>query len=180
MGKSRRTKNEELALEEKFENFFKENYNRFYYYALRFIRDTEICRDIVSDSFQYMWERRHNFVFETARSYMYSHVHHLCIDYLRKENVKERNADKYLTFILGQSQEELQEREERIKKIMDIIKALPLTTRRVMELYYFERKKYKEVAFILGLSESGVRKHVMKGLSKIRECFSINYKKGRY
>lgn len=109
MGRPRRTKNEELALEENFKNFFKENYNRFYYYALRFIRDTEICRDIVSDSFQYMWERRDNIVLETARSYMYSHVHHLCIDYLRKEKMKENNADKYLTFILGQSQEELQE-----------------------------------------------------------------------
>ena len=166
MGRPRRTKNEELALEENFKNFFKENYNRFYYYALRFIRDTEICRDIVSDSFHYMWERRDNIVFETARSYMYSHVHHLCIDYLRKEKMKENNADKYLTFILGQSQEELQEQEERIEKIM--------------ELCYFERKKYKEAALILELSESGVRKHIMKGLGKIREEFSVNYKKGRY
>lgn len=180
MGRPRRTKNEELTLEENFKNFFKENYNRFYYYALRFIRDTEICRDIVSDSFQYMWERRDNIVFETARSYMYSHVHHLCIDYLRKEKMKENNADKYLTFILGQSQEELQEQEERIEKIMDIIKALPPTTQKVMELCYFERKKYKEAALILELSESGVRKHIMKGLSKIREEFSVNYKKGRY
>lgn len=180
MGKPRRTKNEELALEENFENFFKENYNRFYYYALRFLRDTEISRDIVSDSFQYMWERRDNIVFETARSYMYSHVHHLCIDYLRKEKMKENNADKYLTFILGQSQEELQEQEERVEKIMGIIKALPPTTQKVMELCYFERKKYKEAALILELSESGVRKHIMKGLSKIRESFSVNYKKGRY
>lgn len=31
---------------------------------------------------------------------------------------------------------------------------------------------------MIGLSESGVRKHIMKGLNTIRSYFSIKYKKG--
>lgn len=48
--------NKEL-LEKEFEEFFQANYSRFYYYALRYIPDSETCKDLVGDSFQFMWER---------------------------------------------------------------------------------------------------------------------------
>lgn len=70
------------------------------------------------------------------------------------------------------------ESEARIVTIMRLIEEMPSLTRTVMEQCYVYKKMYREVAQLTGLSESGVRKHVMKGLNIIREHFSVKYKKG--
>jgi len=40
------------------------------------------------------------------------------------------------------------------------------------------KKSYKEVAAVLDISTSGVRKYIMKRLAIIRKDFDVNYKKG--
>ena len=87
------------ALKNEFEQFFKENYSRLYYYALRYIPDSEICKDLVSDSFHFMWERIETFRVDTALTYMYTHVQHLCIDYIRRSEMKEANVPSYLSML---------------------------------------------------------------------------------
>jgi len=166
------------ALKSDFERFFKENYSRLYYYALRFIPDAEICKDLVSDSFRFMWERIDTFRADTALTYMYTHVQHLCIDYIRRSEMKEANMPSYLSMLREWNASDWQESEERIKVIIRLIEGMPPSTRQVMEQCYLYRKKYREVAEMTGLSESGVRKQVMKGLDIIRSYFSVKYKKG--
>ena len=177
-GKTARTGS--VFLEREFATFFKENCSRLYYYALHFIPDPEVCKDIVSDSFHFMWERIADFKKETALTYMYTHVCHLCIDHIRKAKIRKNHIHSYLSLIQEQNSDAHQESEERIKMIMAIIDKLPPLTQQVMELCYIEKKRYRETAEILGLSESGVRKHIMKGLDTIRKHFSVRYKKGGY
>lgn len=166
------------TLKKEFELFFKENYSRLYYYALRYIPDSEVCKDLVSDSFHYMWERIDTFRADTALTYMYTHVQRLCIDYIRRSDMKEANIPSYLAMLQEWNAPQQKESEERIRIIMRLIEEMPSTTRLVMEQCYLYKKKYKEVAEMCGLSESGVRKHIMKGLDIIRSFFSVKYKKG--
>ncbi len=39
-----------------FEQLYKENYTRLYYYAFRFVTDEEVCKDIVNDVFEKAWQ----------------------------------------------------------------------------------------------------------------------------
>lgn len=169
---------EEDILRKNFEIFFRENYARFYYYALRFIPEEEACKDLVSDTFSFMWERIENMQMDTALTYMYTHLQRLCIDYLRKRERTENNKQSYLSEVRNWNGAEEREKEERIKTIMRLIEQMPPQTRSIMEQCYLEKKTYREVALLAGLTESGVRKHIMKGLNTIREYFSVNYKKG--
>lgn len=171
-------KREEDILRKNFEKFFRENYARFYYYALRFIPEEETCKDLVSDTFSFMWERIENMQMDTALTYMYTHLQRLCIDYLRKRERTENNKQSYLSEVRNWNGTEDREKEERIKTIMRLIEQMPPQTRSIMEQCYLEKKTYREVASLTGLTESGVRKHIMKGLNTIREYFSVNYKKG--
>lgn len=166
------------TLKKEYEDFFRKNYSRLYYYALHFIPNSEICKDIVSDSFYYLWERIDTFRTETALRYMYTHVHHLCIDHIRHAKMKEANTDSYLAMLQKWNTQDWEESEERIRIIMRLIEEMPPATRQVMEQCYIHKKKYRHVAQMTGLSESGVRKHIMKGLNTIRSYFSIKYKKG--
>ena len=171
-------KRDEDILRKNFENFFRENYARFYYYALRFIPEEETCKDLVSDTFSFMWERIENMQMDTALTYMYTHLQRLCIDYLRKQERTENNKQSYLSEVRNWNGAEERKKEERIKTIMRLIEQMPPQTRSIMEQCYLEKKTDREVALLPGLTESGVRKHIMKGLNTIREYFSVNYKKG--
>lgn len=165
-------------LHKEFEKFYKENFSRFYYYALSLIPQEEICKDVVSDSFHYLWERIDSFQPQTARTYMYTHVHHLCIDHLRHAQIEEKHAESYLNMLLEWNDEEHQESEERIAIIIKMIDEMQEPTHTIMEQCYLYKKKYREVSVMVGLSESGVRKHIMKGLEIIRAFFNVKYKKG--
>ncbi len=166
------------TLKREFELFFKEQYSRLYYYALRYVPDEEVCKDLVSESFRFLWEHIDTFCAETALTYMYTHVYHLCIDHLRHAEVVETNMPSYLSTLRDWHTNNHRESDKRIRIIMKLIEQMPPTTRLVMEECYFNEKKYREVAEMTGLSESGIRKHIMKGLDIIRSHFSVKYKKG--
>ena len=166
------------SLAKEFERFFVEHYSRFYYYALSLIPDEEVCKDIVYDSFHYMWENIETFRMSTAVTYMYTHVQRLCIDHIRRDRIKENHKDNYPKMLREWNDAEHKESERRIAIIMRLIAEMPALTRTVMEECYLYKRRYREVAELTGLSESGVRKHVMKGLDIIRKYFSVKYKKG--
>lgn len=161
-----------------FENFFRENYSRLYYHALNFIPDPEICKDIVSDAFRHLWEKREFIVSKTILSYMYTRVRNLCIDHIRHSEVEDGYVLDRMHLSSEMDDDSWTETEERIKTVIEIIETLPESTRFVMEQKYLHGKKYVEIAEEMKMTESGVRKHIMKGLDIIRKHFSVNYKKG--
>lgn len=165
------------TLKRNFEQLFKENYSPLYYYALSLIPDSEICKDLVSDTFHFVWENIATLRMETAKTYLHTHLHRLCIDHLRRSGMMLNKAESYLAMFREWNENDWEESEERICSIMRLIEQMPPLTRTVMEQCYLHKKKYSEVALLTGLSESGVRKHVMKGLDTIRQFFSVKYKK---
>lgn len=178
MEKKKNIDNTSHSKEHFFEAFFQENYSRLYYYALNFIPDSEICKDIVSDAFRHLWEKDDEIVPQTILSYMYTRVRNLCIDYIRHREVENTYIAEHIHLTSEMNDDSWAETEDRIQKIMEIIETLPPMTRFIMEQNYLQRKKYKEIADITEMTESGVRKHIMKGLEVIRKNFSVKYKKG--
>lgn len=167
----------DLSYKVEFETFFREYFKRLYCYAMHMIKDEEICKDIVTESFVYLWEKRYNINFCTAVPYMYKIVNTRCIDYLRHSKIKEEYKVHTRTFFCDETFEEIMEREKRIQEIMLIMEEFPEKTRFIFHQCYLNKKKYSEVSKMTGLSESGVRKHIMKGLTIIRKHFSVKYKK---
>lgn len=49
-----------------FEQLFRENYTRLYYYALSFLNDSELARDVVSNAFEAVWAGRDRLEFSSS------------------------------------------------------------------------------------------------------------------
>ena len=156
-----------------FEQLYKDNYTRLYYYAFRFITDEETCKDIVNDVFEKAWQNFGKLNPETASAYLYAQVRNRCIDYLRHQEVEEQYADFYRTITEEDIDTSPNEREERILRIEAFIEQLKDPTKTILKECYYENKKYKEVAEDFGISTSGVKKHIMKALKMLREEFGI-------
>ena len=162
-----------------FEQLYKENYARLYYYAFRFITDEEVCKDIINDVFENAWQNFDDLKFETVTSYLYVLTRSRCIDYLRHRQVEEQYADFYRIMTEGDAHVVLDEMEERVQRIERIIEQLTEPTKTILKECYFDNKKYKEVAEKLGISISGVKKHIMKALRLLRDEFGIRKVPGK-
>lgn len=162
-----------------FEQLYKENYARLYYYAFRFITDEEVCKDIVNDVFEKAWQNFEDLKPETATAYLYVQTRNRCIDYLRHRQVEEQYADFYRIVTEEDTDAFPDEMEERVQRIEKIIEQLTDPTKTILKECYFDNKKYQEVADKFGISISGVKKHIMKAFRLLREEFGIRKVPGK-
>ena len=67
--------------------------------------------------------------------------------------------------------------EEMIQKLLQHLKELPTEMLEVLELRFFEDKDFKEIAFILNITESGAKMRTYRAIDKLRSYFN---QKGKY
>lgn len=156
-----------------FETFFKEKYSQAYFLALRILHDDEASKDVVADAFELVWRRTKLEKVDNISAYLMTSVRNVCLDYIRKQNVRSHyvQASVQTTEQLVHNPDHWDVREERIQAIMGSLDELTPRTRQILKLCYVERKKYREVAVELQISESAVKKHIMQALSYMRQKF---------
>lgn len=66
--------------------------------------------------------------------------------------------------------------EERIKKLLNYLKEMPSDMLEVLELRFFEDKDFREIAFILNLTESGAKMRTYRALDRLRKNFNLSNK----
>ena len=152
-----------------FERFYREHNTALFYYALRLVAEGEACRDIVADALEQTWNKMDAIPPERLKNYVYTLVHHKCVDHMRHKMATNRYVTFYLQLYGKQMQEdEWQEHEQLISTAMGLLDKLSDRTRLVLELCFFHRKRYAEVAEELGISVSGVKKHIVTALKILR------------
>ena len=63
--------------------------------------------------------------------------------------------------------------DELVQKLINFMKDLPTEMLQVLELRFFEDKDFKEIAFILEITESGAKMRTYRALDKLRQNFNI-------
>lgn len=66
--------------------------------------------------------------------------------------------------------------EDLLKRLMQHLKDLPVDMLEVLELRFFEDKDFKEIAFILDITESGAKMRTYRALDKLRKNFNLHIK----
>ena len=156
-----------------FEQLFRDNYVKAYYLALRILHDDEASKDVVADAFELVWRRLQDCEVDKLSSYLLTAVKNVCLDYIRKQNIRNRYVQANVQAVGKQSfnPEEVDLHEEKIQTIMRSLDELTPRTQQIVTMCYVQRKKYREVAEELGISESAVKKHIMQALSYMRQKF---------
>ena len=66
--------------------------------------------------------------------------------------------------------------EETIQRLMNYLKELPTEMLQVLELRFFEDKDFREIAFILDITESGAKMRTYRALDRLRKNFNLRIK----
>jgi RNA polymerase sigma-70 factor (ECF subfamily) len=161
---------------------FRLYFNRLYSFAIEFVIDREIAREIVHDSILRFWQSRHKLKDETnIKAYLLKIVRNLCLNHLKKY------SDKPVVFMP----------DDRIKKVLEInyivladqnwdpmladefeevisasMSSLPEKCRKVFELSRFENLSNAEIAVKLEISVKTVEGHITEAIKSIRQKIS--------
>lgn len=165
--------------EKEFEELFKKNYSRLFYYALDWVEDSEVAKDIVSDLFGDAWRNYERLRNERIEAYLYRSVHNMCVNYLRDKQVEmkyQQDVIEKRKDVIGENADVHEEQLQVIDKVMD---NLSPQTRIIFEQCHFEGRKYQEVAEMMNISVSAVHKHMNKAFTMFRKAFELkNNNKG--
>lgn len=151
-----------------FEIFFKQNYAKAYALAVSIIHDDEASRDVVADAFECIMTKYRGVGERERLSCLYMIVHNKCADHFRKLTVRDRYAEYVLRQDEQTTPDDWLDHEERVEQVRSAMQQLTPRTRQIISSHYLERKKYREVAAELDISESAVKKHIVQALSFFR------------
>lgn len=155
----------------RFETIYRQNYTRLYYYALNITGDEETARDIVGDVMTTVWRNISNIEDATLNAYLMTSVRNRCVDRLRHIELDKKYVDNYIheatLFYSDYSEEAGKDR-----LVEQMLARLKPPTDRILRLCYLDRMKYRDVAKLLEISESTVKKHITKALKTLRELYN--------
>lgn len=121
-----------------FEQLYKENYARLYYYAFQFTNNAETCKDIVNDVFEKTWNQFETLQQETIVAYLYTNTRHKCIDPLRHCQVEEQYADFYRTVTHEETDNSSSELQVRLAGEHLLDRRMSLYDGRINNIYFWQ------------------------------------------
>jgi RNA polymerase sigma-70 factor (ECF subfamily) len=149
-----------------------------YAYAVKYVLDNEVAKEMVQDSFLKLWEKRNSLSEETQiLPLLYQITRNNCLNHLKHEKVREKHKTRmqklglnYMAISHSSAEKIIaQELEESISKAISL---LPPRCREIFELSRNQEKKYREIAAELNISEKTVENQVLKALKIMREKLS--------
>ncbi|MBI3136703.1 MAG: RNA polymerase sigma factor [Bacteroidetes bacterium] len=135
-----------------------------YRFVLKHIKNTDVAKDIVQETFAKVWIKRDTVSVEKIRSYLFTTAHHTLIDVLRKE--------KYQTTVeaIDKHESASPHKNTDLQKILhDALDQLPEIQRTVILLRDYEGYEYAEIGEITNLTESQVKVYIFRARTKLKQ-----------
>lgn len=155
-----------------FEEHFRKNFKGLCFFALQYLKDHDLAKEIVQESFVSLWEKRDTIdPAGSLKSYLSTTVKNRCINYLRDHKKFDRSLiefeglDPYNNYM---EQDHLVA-EELKTKIEEATNELPEKCREVFLKNRHEHMKYQEIADELNISIKTVEAQMSKALKHMRE-----------
>ena len=168
MLKSRVNKPMDKAL---FEQLFRTHFVQLCNFAVQYVTDVEIAKDITQNVFINLWEKREKIDSQKSiQSYLFTSVRNRCFNYIR-DNKKYHSQILDIDSIDIENDIDIEDfgYKELEEKIKSILAQLPEKCKKVFEMSRFENKKYKEIAEEMDISVKTVEAHMSKALKSLRK-----------
>jgi len=169
-----KSKKDPQAFGEIYEKYFDQIFN----YVLRQTGDEELAGDLCSQTFVNVLNNLSRYEF---RGFPFSAWLYKIADNEVKKHYR-KNKGKIIFSIEELKIRELIEQtnddwdEELFDRLIQYMNELPTDMVQVLELRFFEDKDFKEIAFILDMTESGAKMRTYRALDKLRTNFNIKMK----
>lgn len=166
------------ALQEKDQKAFAELMDRYrepiYFMLLKMVNNKDDAEDLTIEAFGKAFRRMHQYTPQFAFStWLFKIASNNCIDFIRKKRIRAISIDQGFTSDDGEIIEisikdavldpaEAMQKEERIKKMREIVEKLKPRYRKLVEMRYFDELAYEEIAEQLDLPLGTVKAQLFR------------------
>lgn len=155
-----------------FQLFFDYTYPTAYRYVSYFVSDMDLCKDIISDVYAYIWHHRENLKdIQKYENYLFICIKNRSYHYLNDCNRHQKiRLDNTAPFDMPDDvNPERSLLHSELKDVIELaINTLPQRCRLIFFMIKEEGMKYREVAEILSISERTVQAQMCIALKRIR------------
>lgn len=153
-----------------FEELFFDFYPSLCVFAQRYIYSSDFCEDIVQDTFFHIWSHRKKInITSSFRNFLITSVKNNCLDYLRKESVRNRVLNKNDILIDHETPDEIYSTTELEELIATVLQKMPKNIKKAFEMNRFENLTYNQIADRMKLSPKTIESYMSKALQLFRE-----------
>ncbi|MCC5938317.1 MAG: sigma-70 family RNA polymerase sigma factor [Lunatimonas sp.] len=139
-------------------------------FSVSIIKDEQEAENIYHEVFMKILKKRKNIKPElNFNSYVFTAVKNEIFDYLKALNRNNCLKERFWERLQHEQHECDQVKEENLTKLESIIKNLSPKRRQILEMNYFEKKSYNEIADILMISKNTVKNQLVKAKFILRK-----------
>jgi len=136
-----------------------------YRFLLKSIRNVELARDIVQESFLKLWLKRKDVNYSKARSYLFTTAYHGMVDQTRKKSWGDQSVND-VTHYLETDTSHYSD----IKDVLDrALEKLTPVQKSVVLLRDYEGYSYQEIGEITDLTESQVKVYIYRARMSLKK-----------
>lgn len=128
-----------------------------YRFVLKHIRDKDVAKDIVQDSFEKMWRKIDSIDAAKSKSYLFTTAYHTLVDHTRRDKKKAAFSE------VDHNRHSHTSQYSDIKDVLNQgLEQLPEVQKSVLLLRDYEGYDYAEIGRITKLSESQVKVYIFR------------------
>jgi RNA polymerase sigma-70 factor (ECF subfamily) len=155
---------------------YEKYFDRIFNFIYRQIDDEELTADLCSQAFLSVLKNLQRYEFRGVpfSAWLYK----IASNEVNKHYQKQKNRKVFsleevrVRELIELSNDEMWD-EELIKQLLHYLKQLPTDMLQVLELRFFEDKNFKEIAFILDITESGAKMRTYRALDRLKKNFNL-------
>jgi RNA polymerase sigma-70 factor (ECF subfamily) len=166
-----------ICEEKNFNSLFHEHYETIRNHMYFKCGDLDQAEDLVQNAYVELWKRCADVLFQKAKSYLYKACHNSFLNQISHKKVVlkfEKHSNQ--ANVNQESPEYLMEVSEFKLRLEKAISELPVKEREVFLLSRIEKKTYKEIAEIVGVTVKGIERRMSKALLQLRETLGKDHK----
>ncbi len=135
-----------------------------YRFALKHLRDEDLAKDVVQESFARLWVKVDEVDGNKAKSYLFTTAHHVMVDEVRKGKRSTTMEEHH------QNMRSTSQAQPDLKEVLDAALAtLPAIQRSVVLLRDLEGYTYEEIAELTQLNLAQVKVYIYRGRTALKE-----------
>ena len=158
-----------ICEEKIYTNIFREYSETLHNYLFYKKGNRDLAYDLTQEAFTRLWKNCASVLFNSAKGYVFKTANNLLLNEYEHQKVVLRHQQKPTISHTNESPEYVLEEKELKEQLEAAIAALPEKQRVVFLMSRIDKKKYKEIAAVLGISKQAVEKRMYNALDTLRK-----------
>jgi RNA polymerase sigma-70 factor, ECF subfamily len=160
-----------------FGQLYDKYFERIFHFILRRTDDEELTGDLTSQTFLKALQNLKKYEFRGLpfSAWLYriaSNEVNKSFSKKSRKRVFSLEEERLFEIIENDNEETFSERQ--ISQLIETLNTLPTDVMEVLELRFFEERGFKEISFILNISESGAKMRLYRAIEKLKKHFKVN------